>query len=213
MTKISASVLSARDKLKDTLLELNNTNIDYLHLDIMDGEFVSNTSFTYDEIKEIINTINKPLDVHLMVKNIDEYIYNYAMLNTKYITIHYEAMKDISIIDKIKSYGIKCGISIKPSTSVDQIYDLLNKIDMVLVMSVEPGMGGQEFMPSTLEKSKLLKEKIKKDNLNVIISMDGGINNNNAINCINNGVDMLVIGSALINAEDKNKFIDECINN
>ena len=207
MTKISASLLSIRDKLNETILEFNDLDIDYIHLDIMDNLFVPYNSFTNDEIKLITTLTNKPLDVHLMVKDIDKYIYDYVILNTKYITIHYEALEDISIIKKIKNFGIKCGISIKPNTNVEKIYDLLPLIDMVLIMSVEPGRGGQEFIPSALEKVKKLKDKIKNDNLDVIISIDGGINNIRAIECLNSGVDMLVIGSALVNSENKEELI------
>ena len=207
MTKISASLLSIRDKLNETILEFNDLDIDYIHLDIMDNLFVPYNSFTNDEIKLITTLTNKPLDVHLMVKDIDKYIYDYVILNTKYITIHYEALEDISIIKKIKNFGIKCGISIKPNTNVEKIYDLLQLVDMVLIMSVEPGRGGQEFIPSALEKVKKLKDKIKNDNLDVIISIDGGINNIRAIECLNSGVDMLVIGSALVNSENKEELI------
>ena len=207
MTKISASLLSIRDKLKETILEFNDLDIDYIHLDIMDNLFVPYNSFTNDEIKLITTLTNKPLDVHLMVKDIDKYIYDYVMLNTKYITIHYEALEDTSIIKKIKNFGIKCGVSIKPNTNVEKIYDLLPLVDMVLIMSVEPGRGGQEFIPSALEKVKKLKDKIKNDNLDVIISIDGGINNIRAIECLNSGVDMLVIGSALVNSENKEELI------
>ncbi len=213
MVKVSASLLSARDNLLNTIKEYNNLNIDYIHLDIMDNEFVPYKSFTYDEIKEIVNNSNKPLDVHLMVKNIDEYIYNYAMLNTEYITLHYEALIDTNVIDKIKKFNVKCGLSIKPDTEVELLYELLPKIDLVLIMSVEPGKGGQEFIPSTLEKIRKLKEKIIKDNLNVIISVDGGINETRAKECIESGVDMLVIGSALVNTSEKEKFINDCVNN
>lgn len=210
MIKISASLLSSRDNLENIIKEYNNLDIDYIHLDIMDGEFVPNKSFTYDELKEIFRLSTKPFDVHLMVKNIDEYIYNYAMLNTKYITIHYETIQDLKIIDKIKNYGIKCGISVKPSTDIELIYELLPKINMVLIMSVEPGRGGQEFILSSLEKIKKLSDYIKKNKLDVIISVDGGINKNSMIECIKSGADMLVIGSALVNSNNKKEFINDC---
>ena len=207
MVKVSASLLSIRDKLKETTIEFNDLDIDYIHLDIMDGIFVPNKSFTYDEIKEIINNTKYPLDVHLMVSDIDSYIYDYIMLNTEFITFHYEALKDIKTIQKIKSHGIKCGISIKPSTNVEEIFDLLPYIDLVLVMSVEPGKGGQEFMTMALDKIKKLKNKIEKDNLNVLISVDGGRNKNRAIECIESGADILVIGSALTNNDSKSELL------
>lgn len=208
MTKVSASILSVND-LNDTIKELNTLDIDYIHLDIMDGKFVPNTSFTYDQIKKIIEVSEKPFDVHLMVRDVENYIYHYAMLNTEYITFHYEVLKDLKIIKKIKNYGIKCGISVKPSTDIELIYELLPYIDMVLIMSVEPGRGGQKFIDNSLNKIKKLKDYIKKNNLNVIISVDGGINNNTGVNCVKNGADMLVVGSALINSNDKENFIKE----
>lgn len=208
MTKVSASILSVND-LDDTIKELNTLDIDYIHLDIMDGKFVPNTSFTYDQIKKIIEVSEKPFDVHLMVRDVEDYIYHYAMLNTEYITFHYEVLKDLKIIKKIKNYGIKCGISVKPSTDIELIYELLPYINMVLIMSVEPGRGGQKFIDNSLNKIKKLKDYIKKNNLNVIISVDGGINNNTGVNCVKNGADMLVVGSALINSNDKENFIKE----
>ena len=208
MVKISASLLSARDNLEKTIDEINNLDIDYIHLDIMDGEFVPNTSFTYEEIKTIISSINKPLDVHLMVKNIDEYIYNYAMLNTEYITFHYETIHSLKTIKKIKDYGIKCGIAIKPNTNIEEIYDLLPYIDLVLVMSVEPGRGGQKFIDGSQDKIRKLKDKIKSLDLHVVVSADGGINDTTAELCKASGVDILVIGSALTNNDNKREFVN-----
>lgn len=197
MVKISVSFLSMRENLLENVLKFNDTDIDYVHLDIMDNIFVPYSSYSYDEIKTIVGNTNKPLDVHLMVRDLDRYINDYNMYNTEYITVHYEAMLDTNIISKIKSYGIKCGVSIKPNTEVEQIFDLLDKIDLVLVMSVEPGKGGQEFMSSSLEKIKKLKNEIEKRKLNVNISVDGGINNANIGYCINDGVDIIVLGSYL----------------
>lgn len=194
---ISVSLLSMRDDLLYYINQLNKSNIDYIHLDLMDGLFVPNKSFSYDEIKLIVDNINKPLDVHLMVEDVDDYIKDYLTYNTEYITFHYEAMKDISLIHKIKSHNIKCGISIKPNTDVEQIYDLLDKIDLVLIMSVEPGKGGQEFIEDSIEKIKKLKEEIKSRNLNVKISIDGGINEYTGKLSLESGADILVIGTAI----------------
>ena len=207
--KISASLLSARDNLETITKELNNLDIDYIHLDIMDGLFVPNTSYTDEEINIIMNITNKKLDVHLMVNDIDKYVNYYLKDNVESITFHYEAMNDINIINKIKNNGIKCGISIKPNTNVEEIYHLLPLIDKVLVMSVEPGKGGQKFIPNSLDKISKLRKKIDSLNLNVLISVDGGINNNSATKCIENGVDILVIGSALTNSENKELFINQ----
>ena len=212
MTKISASLLSCRDNLERITKEYNNLDIDLIHMDIMDGKFVPFNSFTSNEIELIVNTTNKPLDVHLMVNSPLDYIDYYKDLNTEYITIHYEIENYLEIIKKIKSLGIKAGISIKPSTNVEEIYEFLPLIDLVLIMSVEPGQGGQKFMIESLEKINKLNKKIKNLNLNVLISVDGGINNNSAIECKENGVDILVIGSALLNSADKIKFIKDCKN-
>ena len=212
MTKISASLLSCRDNLENITKEYDNLDIDFIHMDIMDEKFVPFSSFNSDEIELIVNTTNKPLDVHLMVNSPLDYIDYYKDLNTEYITIHYEIENYLEIIKKIKSLGIKAGISIKPSTNVEETYELLPLIDLVLIMSVEPGQGGQKFMPNAVEKINKLNKKIKNLNLDVLISVDGGINNNSAIECKENGVDILVIGSALLNSADKIKFIKDCKN-
>lgn len=208
MVKISVSLLSMRDDLKEKVKKVNGTSADYFHLDIMDGKFTPHDSYSYDEIKTIVSNARKPFDVHLMVDNISKYISEYAMYETEYITIHYEAMLDTNVIKKIKSYGIKCGIAINPKTDVELIYDLLDKIDLVLVMSVEPGLGGQAFIESSLDKVRKLREEISKRKINVKISMDGGINNTNIGYCINSGVDMVVIGSYLNKCNDLNNTIE-----
>jgi ribulose-phosphate 3-epimerase len=144
-----------------------------------------------------------------MVNNLDKYINDYNMYNTEYITIHYEAMLDTNVISKIKSYGIKCGISIKPSTQVEQIFDLLDKIDLVLIMSVEPGEGGQEFIDSSYEKIYKLKQEIKRRNLNVKISIDGGINEKNIKTCIDKGIDIVVLGSYMLKIQNIKEEVDK----
>ncbi len=207
--KISVSFLSARDNLEKTINEFNVLDVDYIHLDIMDGLFVPNTSYSDEEIDLILNTVNKKIDVHLMVNDIDTYMKRYLNDKVESITFHYEAMKDLNIIDKIKKYGIKCGISIKPETSIESIYHLLPLIDKVLVMSVEPGKGGQEFISSSVEKINKLRKKIDSLHLNVLIAVDGGININSAPLCIENGVDILVIGSALTGNQNKSEFISK----
>ena len=199
MVKISASLLSVRDNLENKTKEMNDLGVDLIHIDVMDNIFVPNTAFTYDEALLVQNNTNKLLDLHLMVEDIDKYINIFKDLNLYSITIHYEVLKDINIIKKIKNLGIKCGISIKPNTKVEEIYDLLPYIDLVLIMSVEPGFGGQKFIPESVEKIKKINDYININNLDVLISVDGGINNNSGIDCINAGVDILVIGSALTN--------------
>ena len=206
---ISPSILAAnKQHLIEDIQLVESLGVEFIHFDVMDGKFVPNTSFTHEEIKTIVSSINKPLDVHLMVKDIDEYIYNYAMLNTEYITFHYETIDSLKTIKKIKDYGIKCGISIKPNTNVEEIYDLLPYIDLVLVMSVEPGKGGQKFIDGSQNKIKKLKDKIKSLDLHVVVSVDGGINDTTAELCKASGVDILVIGSALTNSDNKREFVN-----
>jgi|LSQX01.3.fsa_nt_gb ribulose-phosphate 3-epimerase len=207
MVKISVSILTNDDL--DTILKLNKTDVDYIHIDVMDGKFVSDVKFPLSKINEIGEYSSKKLDVHLMVKNADYYIDNLDYPNIEYLTVHYEALRDISsVIKKIKNKGIKCGLSVKPNTDIKDIFDLLGDIDLVLIMSVEPGFGGQEFLFSSTRKVKELKSEIEKRNLNTIISIDGGINNTNSKWCIEAGCDMLVSGSYIINSNDYQSAID-----
>lgn len=201
--KICASYLKSKYDLSTTIDKLNNSLCDYIHIDVMDGEFVNNK--TYD-INTIINSFrmnNKPLDVHLMVKNVKKYIIEYADLLPEYITFHLEIDEDINeIIDIIHSYNIKCGISIKPNTDINKLKPYLDKIDLILIMSVEPGKGGQTFIPSTIDKLK----KLRKINKKILISVDGGINNE-TIKDIKKYIDMAVSGSYICMKEDYNKQI------
>ena len=199
--KISASFLGIKENLKENIELLTNLDIDYLHLDVMDGDFVNNKTLPFEEIKQIIS-YNKPLDIHLMVSDAVKYIETYKLLNPKYITIHYELNNDpnfnlSNVIKKIKNYGIKVGISIKPQTSVDKLLPFLNEIDLVLVMSVEPGQGGQKFLPSSIWKIAQLAELKENKDYNYQISVDGGINEK-TINQIKEA-DIAVIGSAITN--------------
>ncbi|NLC47808.1 MAG: ribulose-phosphate 3-epimerase [Tenericutes bacterium] len=193
---VSASILSDTLIPSSIVKELNKSKVDFIHLDIMDGKFVDNKTWTYGEIKKIIKDTNKSLDVHLMVEKPSKYISDYALLNTEYLTVHYEITKNLEqIIDEIKSYGLKPGVSIKPSTDVDVLIPFLNKIELVLIMSVEPGKSGQGFIEDTPNKILKLKNIIDKENLKTIISIDGGINNETGLLCKNAGCDMLVSAS------------------
>ena len=205
--KISASFLSIKDNLKDNINLLTKCDIDYLHLDIMDGVFVNNKTWDILEIKDLINN-NKPLDVHLMVSDVYKYVDEYKTLNPDFITFHYEVDLDImDIINYIKKFNIKVGLSIKPNTKVEEIIPYLPFIDLVLVMSVEPGFGGQEFITNSVDKIKKLKE-LKGD---FLIEVDGGINNQ-TIDLVKD-VDIAVIGSYITsgNYEEKIKSIKEKI--
>lgn len=194
--KVSVSILSSKLKPTDITKKLDSTNADYIHLDIMDGKFTENKTWTFSEVKKIISYSKLPLDVHLMVNNPEKYIEDYAMLNTSYLTFHFEAVKDVqSTINKIKEYGLKVGVSICPDTQVDVLFPYLNEIDQVLIMSVVPGKSGQSFIETSPEKIQKLKEEIEKQNLKTIISVDGGINNETGLLCKEAGVDMLVSAS------------------
>ena len=207
MIKISTSILASNNRL-ESIKKLNNTNTDYIHIDAMDGIFVPNTQLKIDEINNLEKISTKPLDVHLMTTNPETYIDNLKNKNIEYITIHIEINKNINnLINKIKSYGYKVGLSIKPNTNINTIIPYLNKIDLVLIMSVEPGFGGQKFIPSTLNKAKQLKEL----NKNIIIEMDGGINDTN-INKIKEYIDIAVVGSYITNNIDYNQAINNLKN-
>ena len=193
---VSASILSNEFKAQDLVNALDKTNVDYIHLDIMDGKFVENKTWTYSEIKKIVSYTTKPLDVHLMVNNPLTYIEDYAMLNTVYLTIHFEAVKNLEkIVSEIKFYGLKVGVSICPKTSVKVLFPYLKDIDEVLIMSVEPGKSGQSFIENTIDKIKELKNEIISQNAKTIISVDGGINDETGLLCKEAGCDMLVSAS------------------
>lgn len=202
--KISASFLSIKNNIKENIIKLDNTNIDYLHLDIMDNVFVPNRSFYINEIKEIILNTKKPYDVHLMVKDIFKYIDDYKQLNPEFITFHYEAHENVEeVINYIKKLNIKVGISIKPNTKVESIKHLLNKIDLVLIMSVEPGFGGQDFIFDTAKKIEEIKS-LKKD---LLVSIDGGINDQTVKHCKN--ADIIVVGSYITNNDNYQEQINK----
>lgn len=194
--KVNVSILSSTIKPQDIVKELDKTNADYIHIDIMDGKFVDNKTWTISEITKITKNSTLPLDVHLMVNNPSKYIEDYAMLNTNDIIFHYEAVKDVSgMIDEIKNYGLKVGIAINPDTNVEEIYQYLDKVDLVLVMSVYPGKSGQSFIEESLDKIRKLKQEIQEKNLKTLISVDGGINDETGKLCKEAGVDILVSAS------------------
>ena len=194
--KVSVSILSSSIKPQDIVKKLDNTKADFIHVDIMDGKFVENKTWTISEVKKIVSYSKLPLDVHLMVENPSKYIEDYALLNTSYITFHYEAVKDIDkMINEIKNYGLKVGIAINPETDEKVLYPYLSKIDQVLVMSVHPCKSGQSFIENTPNKIENLKQEIINQNAKTIISVDGGINDETGKLCVDKGVDMLVSAS------------------
>ncbi len=201
--KISTSILSAKDRI-EAVHKLNDTNTDYIHIDVMDGKFVPNYQMPINEILEYEKKSEKKLDIHLMVENPEKYIKQLDNKNIEYITIHYEIKKDLDkLINLIKNKGYKTCISIKPNTSEEEIYPYLNKVDMILIMSVEPGLGGQAFMESTIEKAKNIKKRKPK----MTIEMDGGIKDTN-IHKIKKYVDIAVVGSYITNQDNYKRAIN-----
>ena len=197
--KISASFLSIKNNLKENIDKLTDLDIDYLHLDIMDGLFVNNKTYEIKEIEDIINN-KKPLDVHLMVSDVYKYIDDFKNLNPEFITFHYEVNHDImDLIKYLKSLNISVGISIKPDTKVTELLPYLPYIDLVLVMSVEPGFGGQKFIENSIDKINELYELRKDNNYKYLIEVDGGINDTNIEKL--KKADILVIGSFITNGD------------
>ena len=194
--KVSVSVLSNEIKPQDIVKKLDLSKPDYIHIDIMDGKFVSNKTWTRSEVKKFTSYSTLPLEVHLMVNNPSKYIEDYALMNTSIIIFHYEAVKDINeMINKVKLYGLKVGIAINPETNINVLIPYLNMIDEVLIMSVHPGKSGQSFIEESLEKISVLKNIILEGNYKTIISVDGGINNETGLLCKDAGADELVSAS------------------
>lgn len=207
--EISTSLLSVKkEDIIQTIYNLEVAHTDYFHIDVMDGRFVENdTSETMRIYCEYLNQItNVPIDVHLMVTNIKEYVDSYTIFNPNIITFHYEACKNKEEVDNyikyVKDRETKVGLAIKPETKIDDIIEFLPKINLLLIMSVEPGKGGQKFIESTLEKIKYAKTKIDEMGLETEIEVDGGINLENSKEVKEAGATMLVSGTAIINSKD-----------
>lgn len=204
--QISASFLSIKEILSDNIKKLDSSNIDYLHLDIMDNLFVPNKTWSFEEARKLLLNTTKPKDVHLMVKDVRKYVDAYALIKPAFITFHVEAVKDtLETINYIKSKKIKVGLSIKPNTSVEQIVPYLPYVDLVLVMSVEPGFGGQAFLNSATDKLAELKKIRAEKKYNYVIEVDGGINDK-TIKLVSDA-DIVVVGSYITNSTNYNEQI------
>ena len=204
--KISSSILSADfSKLGDEIQDLEKAKTDLIHIDVMDGHFVPNITIGPEVISKLRKYTSLPFDVHLMISPVDNFIKNFADAGANIITIHPEATNDlVGSINKIKSCNKKAGVSLNPATSVNKVLPILGLIDLVLVMSVNPGFGGQKFIKSALIKSKTLRKEIDEKNLKVKIEMDGGINFKNAKLVKNSGVDIIVSGTTIFKENNGN---------
>ncbi|WP_314720291.1 ribulose-phosphate 3-epimerase [Parvimonas micra] len=207
MLELSPSLLSADfTDLKSEIEVLDKNGVKYLHLDVMDGMFVPNISFGPMIIKQLRPLTNMIFDVHLMIEDPDRYVQNFKDAGADILTVHYEACKHLHrTVSYIKSLGMKAGVSLNPATNIDVLDYVLEDLDLVLIMSVNPGFGGQSFIPSAINKIKNLKAKIRERNLNVIVEVDGGVKTTNVKDVIEAGADLIVSGSDVF-ADKENRI-------
>ena len=204
---VSPSVLGADFlNFEKEVEKIQAAGIKWIHFDVMDGHFVKNISFGNIFLKRISNKIDLVKDVHIMIENPLSMVEKFAECGANYLTFHYEACKDdkevFDVIDKIHECGMKAGISVKPETPVAKVFPFLHSLDLVLVMSVEPGRGGQKFIDLTLNKIFALKNKINEEKVSTLISVDGGVNDVTGPDCVKMGADILVVGQYLFGHED-----------
>ena len=216
MVEISTSILNVeKENAMKVFYGLEVAHTDYFHIDVMDGKFVEKN--TVEFMREYANSIkhmsNIPIDVHLMVEDVKEFVDEYAGLEPNIITFHIEAAKSkeevMELISFIKSTGAKVGIAIKPNTKIEEVYKFLPYIHMCLVMTVEPGLGGQKLIPETLDKVRALKEYIEKNNIDIDIEVDGGINSDTIEKAKDAGANIFVVGSAIVNKDDYEEAIED----
>ena len=210
MVKIAPSILSADfSKLGEEVIKLHDAGADFIHIDVMDGEFVPNITFGMPVIKAIRNKTNKVFDVHLMINNPQRYIDDFIEAGADIITLHYESEKHLDrAIQYIKSKGVKAAVALNPATPTVVLKNIIGSLDMVLIMSVNPGFGGQSFIPYSLDKIREVKQMaIEANNEDILIQVDGGIDSNNVKDVVEAGANVIVAGSAVF----KNGNIEENI--
>lgn len=209
MAKVAPSILSADfSKLGADVQEICEFGADYIHVDVMDGAFVPNISFGAGVMKSLNNVATIPYDVHLMIEDPDRYIEDFVTPNTEFITVHQEACRHLDrTIQHIHSTGVKAGVALNPATPIVMVEDVLDKVDMILIMSVNPGFGGQKFIPRALDKIRRLNEIRKANGYDFVIEVDGGVNLQNCEELKSVGTDILVAGSAVFKAESRKEAI------
>lgn len=209
MVKIAPSILATNfSKLGEEVLEVEKAGAELIHIDVMDGHFVPNITMGPIVVEALRPLTKLPLDVHLMIENADQYIESFAKAGADYITVHVEACPHLHrTIQLIRSFGVKPGVVLNPHTPIETIQHVLEDIDMVLFMTVNPGFGGQKFIHSVVPKVKQLSDIIKQRNLSIEIEIDGGINEETIKPCVEAGATILVAGSAIYNAPDKAKAL------
>ena len=210
-TLIAPSILAADfANLQHDVEMINNSDADWFHIDIMDGVFVPNISFGMPVLEAISKHAKKTIDVHLMIVDPDRYIKTFAALGANILTVHYEACTHLHrTLQAIKAEGMKAGVALNPHTNIDLLEELINDIDMVCMMSVNPGFGGQSFIENTYSKVEKLKELISRKNASTLIEIDGGVTDKNAVQLVNAGADVLVAGNYVFKAENPTQTISD----